>query len=183
MVGGRVGDDRLSFDCPGGGVKGVSVDGEIVYNTEFRNIICRNQECCYVGQPKTGKIDTTHGYALYCPQCGIFSGWGGRKKSLHSANGERKLSTQWPPKRLGIDFCQICLRTDDQLGDGECLESHHVIPVKDGGKDSPSNIWVCCTGCHKEIHHRRTYLNLHLSKFYEAYAYLNGHGAYVKPQP
>jgi len=145
------------------------------FNTEFRDMECR--KCGYKGPPTTnGKTNFQHGHALYCPECSLFYGWGGKKKKLHDENGVRKVSTQWPPKRLGIEYCQVCLRTEDQLGDGENLESHHVVAVQDGGEDSPKNIWVTCTSCHKMIHHRRTYLNLHMQKFYEAYRRLNGGG-------
>lgn len=136
-------------------------------NTEFKDIRCR--ACSFEGQPITGKTNVMHGYALYCPQCNMFWGWSGRKKVMHDEDGNRKFSTQWPPKRIGIDFCQSCLRTEDQLGDGECLESHHIIEIKDGGEDNPQNIWVVCTACHKMIHHRRTYLYRHLRKFYDAH--------------
>jgi 5-methylcytosine-specific restriction endonuclease McrA len=144
------------------------LEDQPTYQTEFRDIKCRR--CDYEGQPVTnGNTNFTHGHALYCPQCKVFYGWGGRKKELKDENGIRKISSQWPPKRLGVDFCQICLRTEDQLGDGETLESHHIIPVKNGGEDSPKNIHVTCTSCHKNIHHRRTYMNYHMAKFFEAH--------------
>jgi len=44
-----------------------------------------------------------------------------------------------------------------------------VIPVKDGGADTLDNIWVLCTTCHKEVHHRRVYFNGHMEKFFKAY--------------
>lgn len=72
-------------------------------------------------------------------------------------------------KRLQIETCQCCLRSLEKLGDNENLEIHHVIPVKDGGADTLDNIWVPCTTCHKEVHHRRVYFNGHMEKFFKAY--------------
>ncbi len=137
-------------------------------NLAFKPIVCR--QCGYQGKPKaTGKVDPVHGYALSCPSCLKWWGWGGLSKELKDGNGQRKDVSIWSAKRLGVDLCQCCLRPQEFLGDGGRLEVHHVKPVADGGTDDLANIWVVCTACHKEIHHRRTYLNSHLTKFFEAY--------------
>jgi len=155
----------------------MSVEPDYSYNTDFREIEC--SQCGYKGKPiRTGKVNELHGYALRCPECKKFWGWGGRKKNLKDESGNRVLSSIWTPKRLGIDFCHFCLRKNAHLGDCEQLEVHHVIPVSDGGEDIPSNIWVVCTPCHKEIHHRRVYMNDHLSKFFRAYESLYLEEAY-----
>lgn len=60
---------------------------------------------------------------------------------------------------------QIGGRTTEMLGDGT-LEIHHKIPVSEGGSDTPENILVLCTADHKMVHHQRTYLNKHLSRYY-----------------
>jgi len=141
---------------------------ECSLNTCFRDIDCR--QCGYKGKPEpTGKINDIHGYALQCPICNRFWGWSGRKKVLHDENGNRKISSIWTAKRLGIEYCQMCLRNKKQLGDAEQLEVHHVMPASEQGNDDPDNIWVICTACHKYIHHIRTYFNLHLLKFFDAY--------------
>lgn len=141
---------------------------DIEYNENFKEIEC--SQCGYKGKPdKSGKVDKLHGYALRCPMCNKFWGWGGRKKLLRNESGNRVLSSIWTAKRLGIDFCQCCLRKNTHMGDTEQLEVHHVVQVSDGGQDIPANIWVVCTSCHKEIHHRRVYMNAHMSKFFRAY--------------
>lgn len=137
-------------------------------NERFKEIECR--QCGYKGKPENaGKINPVHGYALRCPNCTKFWGWGGLSKELKSSTGKRTETSIWTAKRLGMESCQCCLRSKQFLGDAGALEVHHVIPVSDGGTDDLSNIWVVCTACHKEIHHRRTYFNSHMAKFFEAY--------------
>jgi 5-methylcytosine-specific restriction endonuclease McrA len=114
-----------------------------------------------------GKANDMHGYALECPECGRFARWSGKQKPV-KANGKRTLSTNWPVSRLGIHYCQLCNRNRKQLGKGEALEAHHVIEIESGGKDTPDNIWVVCTACHKHIHHVRTYYHEHLKGFFAA---------------
>ena len=139
---------------------------EIEFNRDFLPRVCKR--CGFEGIPKPDRKHDLHGYALYCPSCGIFLAWGGRKKQIKS-EGVRSFSTQWTPSRLGIDACQVCLRDKFRLGSGQ-LHSHHVVAIKDGGKDEPGNIWVVCTSCHRLIHHQRTYVNDHLSPIFEVLA-------------
>lgn len=137
-------------------------------NTDFREFTCKS--CGIVEKPCTnGQAHPVHGYKLYCTACNTWLGWSGKSKVLKSENGERKISSQWSAKRLQIDTCQCCLRSLEKLGDNENLEIHHVVPVKDGGADTLDNIWVLCTTCHKEVHHRRVYFNGHMEKFFKAY--------------
>lgn len=138
-------------------------------NIEFRKFSCHH--CGHEGKPTaTGKVDPVHGYALHCTLCSGWLGWGGKSKQLKDAEGKRVETSIWSAKRLGIDTCQYCRRTKDTLGDRERLEVHHVVPVDEGGDDKLENIWVVCTSCHKEIHHRRVYFVGHMSKFFQAYA-------------
>ena len=137
-------------------------------NTEFRTFKCHH--CGYEGKPEaTGKVDPQHGYALGCAQCKGWLGWSGKSKALKDAEGKRVEASIWTAKRLKIEECQYCRRPKECLGDRERLEVHHVVPVEDDGPDSPENIWVVCTSCHKEIHHRRIYFNSHMAKFFLAY--------------
>ena len=140
-------------------------------NTEFVPLHCKR--CDKKVEPETdGSINPVHGYKLFCPECKFFVGWGGKAQPVKNGNGERERSSMWTAKRLGHDRCQVCLRHKKHLGIGR-LEVHHVIPIEGGGADSPDNIHVLCTACHKEVHHRRTYLNDHLLPYYEAGG---GHG-------
>ena len=139
-----------------------------VGNVDFRVFTCPT--CGAVGKPYTdGQSHAAHGYKLFCSSCRRWLGWSGKTKQIRTEEGERKASSQWSAKRLGITQCQSCLRTLERLGDNEALEVHHVVPIKDGGQDKLENIWVVCTTCHKEIHHRRVYFNGHMEKFFKAY--------------
>lgn len=51
-----------------------------------------------------------------------------------------------PVQSFLVDACQNC-------GDVEDLEDHHIVPLKDGGYDIPSNIVRLCRGCHMLIHY------------------------------
>lgn len=137
------------------------------YNREHPERQC--PKCGAMGKPyEQGKFNQTHGYALACPHCHQFIGWGGKAKPIKDAT-KRIRSSNWTDKRLGIDYCQCCMRNARHLGNLETLEIHHVIPVADGGTDSPENLWVLCTACHKAVHARRTYTNDHMHPFFEAY--------------
>ena len=137
-------------------------------NTDFRVMKCK--ACSHTAKPyANGHRHDVHGYKVYCEACHTWLGWGGKAKRIVADDGERLISSKWTAKRLQIETCQCCLRSIDRLGDNENLEIHHVVPVKDGGADTLDNIWVLCTTCHKEVHHRRVYFNGHMEKFFKAY--------------
>ena len=135
-------------------------------NTVFVPLPCK--QCDKKVEPvSNGDVNPTHGYKLFCPECNTFIGWGGKAHPVKNGNGERERSSQWSAKRLGFNYCQTCLRKKEHLGIGR-LEVHHVTPIEDDGKDLPGNIQILCTSCHREVHHRRTYLNDHLKPYYKA---------------
>ncbi len=45
--------------------------------------------------------------------------------------------------------CTVC---GDALFNGEEIETHHIVPVKDGGDDSTDNLVHLHKVCHKQIH-------------------------------
>jgi 5-methylcytosine-specific restriction endonuclease McrA len=140
------------------------------FNSEIPERTCHH--CGHQGKPlMNGKFSEIHGYAFKCEDCGQWIAWGGKKKQIVT-DGQRKFSTQWTPARLGINFCQMCLRPDANLGTSETLTSHHIIQIKAGGEDEPGNIWVVCTPCHRLIHHQRVYLYEHNQKFVDSHAAL-----------
>lgn len=50
--------------------------------------------------------------------------------------------------------CEFCSIKGFTLADGSTyLETHHVIPLAEGGKDSPSNVAALCPNHHKEAHY------------------------------
>lgn len=47
----------------------------------------------------------------------------------------------------------VCRDCGATYGDtGGRFEIHHVIPVSEGGKDSPENLVTLCSGCHVKRH-------------------------------
>ncbi|MGM0377047.1 MAG: HNH endonuclease [Bacteroidota bacterium] len=144
---------------------------EKVPNEDYRH---KTYPCSHCGvntvaAPKDyDPIHQIHGYKLHCMDCGNFIGWSGYKKEIIK-NGERQFSSQWPAKRAGIDYCQICLRNKTSLGKTEKIETHHIIQICDGGEDELMNIMFLCTACHAFVHHQRTYLQRHLKPQAEAY--------------
>ena len=141
-------------------------------NTIFVPLPCK--QCGKKVEPvSNGDVNPTHGYKLFCPECNTCIGWGGKAQPVKNSNGERERSSQWSAKRLGANTCQICLRHKDHLGAGR-LEVHHVTPIEKDGQDTPDNIHILCTSCHREVHHRRTYLNDHLRPYYQAGGAANG---------
>ena len=103
----------------------------------------------------------TH-YAEYRCSCGKHEGY-----EPYPQNKGKRPPNRHSPEGLGIDYCQMCQRHKERLGNRETLHSHHVIEVgTQGGEDVPENIWVVCTPCHRYIHHQRTYLNNHLTGKY-----------------
>ena len=81
--------------------------------------------------------------------------WGFMGKPTNE--GKRK-KNKYTPQVLSINKCEMCQRRKDELINHETLEVHHVTQVVDGGPDTPENIWIVCTPCHKMIHHHRFYL-------------------------
>jgi predicted RNA-binding Zn-ribbon protein involved in translation (DUF1610 family) len=107
-------------------------------------------------------LSTGPHYSQYnCLDCGKFLGYG--KKP---GNENKRAKNKYTAEALGIDFCQMCLRKTNKLGSRGVLEVHHVEEINRDGADTPENIWVICTSCHKLIHHQRTYLNDHLKGLY-----------------
>ena len=138
------------------------------YNRTSPDRTC--SKCGHTGQPSFGEeIVHPGGYRMRCVECGHFLGWGGKAKEIKE-NGERKRSTQWTAKRMGISECQLC-RREKEFVEACCerLETHHLIPVEEGGEDEIHNIIVVCTECHTDIHHKITYSG-HLRHFFTAWS-------------
>lgn len=60
--------------------------------------------------------------------------------------------------KFSSGFCELCLCKESDLPKGQTLEAQHVVEYQDGGEPRRENIWIVCTGCHRLIHWRRTYL-------------------------
>ncbi|AFZ52119.1 group II intron reverse transcriptase/maturase [Dactylococcopsis salina] len=49
--------------------------------------------------------------------------------------------------------CPVC---GDSLYNGEEIETHHIVPVKDGGSDDAENLVHLHKACHKQVHSSKT---------------------------
>ena len=90
--------------------------------------------------------DTKNKAELRCKWCGRFTGW------LPKDENENK---RRPTPSKEIDYCQLCRRNKDDLGDHETIEIHHV----DGNPNNQvdANLWHLCTKHHALVHHEIIY--------------------------
>lgn len=59
-------------------------------------------------------------------------------------------------KMLADGVCELCenpapFATDD----GPFLEVHHLIPMSEGGPDTPDNVVALCPNCHRSLHYAK----------------------------
>lgn len=101
---------------------------------------------------RRSEVGPHYGY-LTCDICGERWGW----LSKPDNQGKRP-KNKYTPASLGVDRCQMCLRDRSELVNSETLEVHHIIEVSAQGQDTPENIMVLCTPCHRLTHYQRTYL-------------------------
>jgi len=105
--------------------------------------------------------DTPHAGEHRCPICDKWLGWKRKEKNTGRRDTPRAASVQ----RIGIEYCQWCLRKNTQLGSHETLTVHHID--EDPFNNDPGNWLVLCTKCHKQCHHERDYVNYHLRIYYD----------------
>ncbi|KAK6025132.1 HNH endonuclease domain protein [Ostertagia ostertagi] len=56
--------------------------------------------------------------------------------------------------RMAMGLCELCKQPGFQLPNGSVyLETHHVIPLSEGGADKVSNVVAICPNDHREAHH------------------------------
>lgn len=97
-----------------------------------------------------------------CPICKRQIDWLPKPEN----EGQRTKASKYTPEKIGIEYCELCGRTREKIGNNESLEIHHKIPINEGGKDIRENVLVLCTPCHRMAHFLRTYLHHHLDNFY-----------------
>lgn len=57
--------------------------------------------------------------------------------------------------------CELCGASGFQLPDGRTfLETHHVVPLAEGGADSASNVVALCPNHHREAHYGRDAMSI-----------------------
>lgn len=86
-----------------------------------------------------------------CPECGRWLKWVAKPENeKRNRRNSKKLAK--PFANAGICYCQMCLRHREELPPNVTFVAHHVIEVRDGGPDDPTNLWHLCTICHEFIH-------------------------------
>jgi len=50
-------------------------------------------------------------------------------------------------------LCPVC---EESLYNGEELHLHHIVPQKDGGKDTVGNLVLLHDACHRQVHSLQT---------------------------
>jgi 5-methylcytosine-specific restriction protein A len=50
--------------------------------------------------------------------------------------------------------CEYCGEQGFQMADGNIyLETHHIVPLSEGGKDFVTNVSALCANHHRQAHH------------------------------
>lgn len=86
-----------------------------------------------------------------CSECGRWLTWV-TKPDNEKRNRRNSKKLAKPFVQAGIDYCQICLRKKDELPPHMVFVGHHIVEVRDGGSDEPSNLLHLCTFCHELVH-------------------------------
>ena len=57
-------------------------------------------------------------------------------------------------KRMADGICQLCNQPSpfENLRGEPFLETHHIVPLAEGGGDSIDNIVALCPNCHRKMH-------------------------------
>lgn len=87
----------------------------------------------------------------------------GEEKIYYKLNIEESRKTD--------NYCRICKITLDD-NKGMIFHMHHIITVKEGGKNLPNNLILVCLKCHKDIH-KGLYTKEQLYKLLEPVQELN----------
>jgi len=117
--------------------------------------ICRY--CSHDGPHRvTVATSGVHHSKAECGKCGRFLRWF-KKPEDDPTKYRRPQQHQNLVSSYGQGFCEMCLRSVDELPKGQTLEAQHVREYQDGGSSNRENIWIICTACHRLIHWVRTY--------------------------
>lgn len=104
----------------------------------------------------------THYGKLVCVECGRWFKWvSNPDKKTRSKTSQYKNKDILAFYGLAQEICFFCLRKKDQLGKCETITRDHIIELQESGEDSPNNIQLLCTSCHKLKNWARTYINWH----------------------
>lgn len=102
-----------------------------------------------------------HEADIRCPTCERHLGFKPKAKNIEKLEKRPEKPTA---EQLGVAHCELCRRDLYRLGKG-WLEVHHL----DGEprNNERVNLLVVCVMCHRQIHLMQTYVNNHLTEYYE----------------
>ena len=80
-----------------------------------------------------------------------------RKKTIETVRYMRNQNVSKYVKIRAKGRCECCNNPSPfkNESDEPYLETHHLIPVSEGGLDSPTNIIAVCPNCHRRFHHSK----------------------------
>lgn len=126
-------------------------------------IICKKCGSILKLVPTPNKI---HYGRIDCPNCG-FIRWAKnpetKDKPKRPKTKGRDINGVCEFHGFNKEFCFLCLRTREQLGENETLTVDHILEKNIGGEDRKENMQVLCSACHKIKNWLRLYLNWHLN--------------------
>jgi len=104
---------------------------------------------CQCHERKIIRLSTGPHYAAeVCADCGRWFRWVPRP----GAPARRPAAHGNLLARYGRGYCEMCLRSVDQLGPRGGLVAHHVRQYARGGGPQRENVWILCTSCHLAVH-------------------------------
>jgi len=105
---------------------------------------------CFEFTPKM-----VHYGRVHCSDCGYGKGNWVRKPENITAR-KRSAASKSIVKRFSQGYCEMCLRTEEQLPNNQVLEGHHILG-DELGKHEREDVWIICTACHRLVGFVRTY--------------------------
>jgi len=118
------------------------------------------------------KIEKTekgpHYAKIVCNECGNFIKWlpkpeNMKIKRIYSRN-KNLIKRICEEKGYKEPFCFFCGRKKEELPPGTFLTIDHILPLKDGGKDSLENMQILCSMCHSLKNLLSVYVKEHYGK-------------------
>jgi len=99
------------------------------------------------------KMDKGPHYAkIMCSECGNFIKWlpkpENKRIKRHYSKSKNIIRRICEEKGYKEPFCFFCGRKEKELPPGDFLTIDHILPLKDGGKDSIENMQILCSMCH-----------------------------------
>ncbi len=118
-------------------------------------MVCRN---CNSSNVTNEFRDDRQQFGTKCHDCNKYT-WQPKESNTY----KRESKHIGLVNKIGITYCQWCLRSKENIPAPGTLEAHHIIEYAEGGTDDKNNILILCSSCHKQCHHDRTYFGHYLN--------------------